>query len=59
MEIVNPAHHICNLSNSNGIKMRVKVARGRGYEPADQRFSADDETRAIGRLQLDASLVLY
>ncbi len=55
VEIVNPSHHICNLSNSNGINLRLKVVRGRGYEPADQRQSADDETRAIGRLQLDAS----
>jgi DNA-directed RNA polymerase subunit alpha len=35
--------------------MTLKVARGRGYVPADQRTSGDDETRAIGRLQLDAS----
>lgn len=55
IEIMNPDHLICNLSDNGEINMTLKVARGRGYEPADQRRSNDDETRAIGRLQLDAS----
>lgn len=55
VEIMNPAHVICNLSDNGEINMTLKIARGRGYEPADQRRSNDDETRAIGRLQLDAS----
>ena len=55
VEIMNPDHVICNLSDNGEISMTLKIARGRGYEPADQRRSNDDETRAIGRLQLDAS----
>ncbi len=56
VEIVNPDHVICHLSGANNsINMKLKVVRGRGYEPADQRMSHDDETRAIGRLQIDAS----
>jgi len=55
IEIMNPDHVICNLSDNGEISMTLKIARGRGYEPADQRRSNDDETRAIGRLQLDAS----
>ncbi|MBK8970695.1 MAG: DNA-directed RNA polymerase subunit alpha [Hahellaceae bacterium] len=55
VEIANPELVICNLNPTGHIKMRLRIARGRGYEPADQRRSADDETRAIGRLQLDAS----
>ena len=55
VEIVNPDLVICNLSGNAKINMKLKVARGRGYEPADQRISTEDETRAIGRLQLDAS----
>ncbi|MFV1872774.1 MAG: DNA-directed RNA polymerase subunit alpha [Oleiphilus sp.] len=55
VEIMNPDHIICNLSDNGEINMTLKIARGRGYEPADQRRSNDDETRAIGRLQLDAS----
>ena len=35
--------------------MKLKVARGRGYEPADARQSDEDESRSIGRLQLDAT----
>lgn len=55
IEIVNPDHVICHLSDNGAISMKLKIAKGRGYEPADQRTSNDDETRAIGRLQLDAS----
>mgnify|MGYP003667390900 FL=1 len=55
VEIMNPDHVICNLSDNGEINMTLKIARGRGYEPADQRRSNDDETRAIGKLQLDAS----
>jgi DNA-directed RNA polymerase subunit alpha len=35
--------------------MRIKVGSGRGYSPADSRLSEDDETRSVGKLQLDAS----
>jgi DNA-directed RNA polymerase subunit alpha len=55
VEITNPDHVICHLSAKGEINMRLKVARGRGYEPADQRGLDEDETRAIGRLQLDAT----
>ncbi|KZY28271.1 MULTISPECIES: DNA-directed RNA polymerase subunit alpha [unclassified Oleiphilus] len=55
VEIMNPDHVICNLSDNGDITMTLRVGRGRGYEPADQRGNNDDETRAIGRLQLDAS----
>jgi DNA-directed RNA polymerase subunit alpha len=55
VEVMNPDHVICNLSDNGEINMTLKIERGRGYEAADQRRSNDDETRAIGRLQLDAS----
>ncbi len=55
VEIANPDLLICTLNASGNINMKLKIARGRGYEPADQRFAGDEETRAIGRLQLDAS----
>lgn len=55
VEIANPDLVICHLNSTGAINMKLRVAKGRGYEPADQRRSADDETRAIGRLQLDAS----
>jgi DNA-directed RNA polymerase subunit alpha len=35
--------------------MRLKVERGRGYQPAAARRVRTRKTRTIGRLQLDAS----
>ena len=55
VEIMNPDHVICNLGDKGSINMTLKVVRGRGYVPADQRSNNDEESRAIGRLQLDAS----
>ncbi|AWM81409.1 DNA-directed RNA polymerase subunit alpha [Gammaproteobacteria bacterium ESL0073] len=54
VEIVNLDHVIAHLSNKGALNMKLKIARGRGYVPADTRVSSD-ETRAIGRLQLDAT----
>ena len=55
VEIVNPDHVIATLSDNGELTMKLTVARGRGYEPADARQSDEDETRSIGRLQLDAT----
>jgi DNA-directed RNA polymerase subunit alpha len=55
VQIVNPQHVIANINGGAELSMRIKVQRGRGYVPADARRSEDDDTRAIGRLQLDAS----
>lgn len=55
VEIVNGEHVIAHLADNGSLNMKLKIARGRGYEPADARQSEEDETRAIGRLQLDAS----
>ncbi|WJW75023.1 DNA-directed RNA polymerase subunit alpha [Thiohalobacter sp. IOR34] len=55
VEIMNPEHVIANLTKAGELNMTLKVARGRGYQPASQRSSADGEERMIGSLQLDAS----
>jgi len=55
IEIKNPELVIANITGNTELNMRLTVARGRGYEPADARRQDDDETRAIGRLQLDAT----
>jgi len=56
VEIKNPDHVICHSnSQSANLNVRLVVSRGRGYLPADSRLTEDDETRSIGRLQLDAS----
>lgn len=54
VEIVNPDLVICHLSKGGELNMRLTVSSGRGYEPADQR-EQDEENRAIGRLQIDAT----
>ncbi|MEE4661052.1 MAG: DNA-directed RNA polymerase subunit alpha [Halieaceae bacterium] len=55
VEVRNPEHVICHLNDKAEIRMSLTVARGRGYSPADSRENPEEETRAIGRLQLDAT----
>ncbi|MBA6414142.1 DNA-directed RNA polymerase subunit alpha [Parahaliea sp. F7430] len=55
IEVSNPEHVICHVNGSSEINMKLTVARGRGYSPADSRTNPEEETRSIGRLQLDAS----
>ncbi|MBL6715871.1 MAG: DNA-directed RNA polymerase subunit alpha [Pseudomonadales bacterium] len=55
VELVNPEHHIATLNSGGKLKMEIRIARGRGYEPADARRREEDETRPIGVLLLDAT----
>jgi len=55
VEIVNPELVIANITGDVTLDIRINVGRGRGYQPVDTRTTDEDETRAIGRLQLDAS----
>ena len=55
IEIRNPEHVICTVTGDLPLMIRVVAQRGRGYSPADSRADSDEETRSIGRLQLDAS----
>ncbi|MFT4748809.1 MAG: DNA-directed RNA polymerase subunit alpha [Pseudohongiellaceae bacterium] len=55
VEIVNPDHVIAHLNTNGELNMRLTVRKGRGYSAADSRVSEDDETRAVGKLILDAS----
>ncbi len=55
VEIMNPDHIIAHVSGKTGLTMRLRAQRGRGYQPADNSHGDDEETRAIGRLHLDAS----
>jgi DNA-directed RNA polymerase subunit alpha len=55
IEIVNPDHVLAHLTKAGELNMRIKVRKGRGYEPANVRTLGEDETRPIGRLQIDAS----
>ena len=55
IEIRKPEHVICTVTGDQPLMIRVVAQRGRGYSPADSRADSDEETRSIGRLQLDAS----
>ncbi len=55
VEIVNPEHVVCHLTKDTALSMRLKIEAGFGYQPASQRRRPDEETRAIGKLLLDAS----
>jgi DNA-directed RNA polymerase subunit alpha len=55
IEIVNPNYLIANLTKEGELSMRLKIAKGRGYQPATARFDEETESVTIGRLQLDAS----
>jgi DNA-directed RNA polymerase subunit alpha len=55
IEIVNPDLVIANLTQAGELRAFLKVVRGRGYQPALQQTMFDEQTRPIGRLQLDAS----
>ena len=54
LEVINPEHVIATISGKTSLNMQLRVLRGRGYQPSDSR-ATDDESRTIGRLQLDAS----
>ena len=56
VQIGNPDHVICHLTAlTRNWSCASVVERGRGYSPADSRINPEEETRSIGRLQLDAS----
>ncbi len=53
VEIINKDHVIAHLTEQGSLSMTLKIAKGRGYQPAAQRRNEED--RAIGSLLLDAS----
>lgn len=55
VEIRNPEHVIANLTKVGDLNMTIKVARGRGYQPAALRADQEEGDRSIGKLLLDAS----
>lgn len=55
VEIINPDHVIAHLSAGGKLDMQVKVEKGRGYVPGTMRRYADESTKSIGRIVLDAS----
>lgn len=53
VEIMNKDHVIAHLTEQGTLSMTLKIAKGRGYQPAAYRRNEED--RAIGSLLLDAS----
>lgn len=54
VEIVNPDHVIAHLAGGE-LDMQIKVEKGRGYVPGNVRAFADDHSKKIGHILLDAS----
>lgn len=55
VEIVNPDYVIAHMSQGAKLDMQIKVEKGRGYVPGTVRRYADEGTKSIGRIVLDAS----
>lgn len=55
IELINPDHLIANLNKAGELSMTLKIESGRGYQSAISRQMPGDQTRSIGKLQLDAS----
>ena len=55
VEIINPDHVIATLSQGGKLDIQIKVEKGRGYVPGTMRRYADESTKSIGRIVLDAS----
>ena len=55
VEIVNPELVIANLTQSGVLNMKIRVRRGRGYEPVSVRKLNSENTFVVGALQLDAA----
>ncbi len=56
VSIVNPNHVIAHMTKAGRLDMTLRVARGRGYEPATSRpKDMEETTQEMGWLPLDAS----
>ncbi|MCW8956357.1 MAG: DNA-directed RNA polymerase subunit alpha, partial [Gammaproteobacteria bacterium] len=55
VEIINPDHVIANITGNIELNMTLKIAKGRGYQPASLRKSESESATTIGVLSLDAS----
>jgi DNA-directed RNA polymerase subunit alpha len=51
IEVLNPEHHICTITQDIDFNMELEVCRGRGYVPADQNKK---EGAALGTIAVDS-----
>ncbi|MDD2660133.1 MAG: DNA-directed RNA polymerase subunit alpha, partial [Methylococcales bacterium] len=54
-EIINPDLVIANLTQAGVLNMKIRVRRGRGYEPVSVRKQNSEHSLVVGALQLDSS----
>lgn len=54
VEIINPDLIIAHLTQNGELNMKIRVNRGRGYEPANLRKEQSD-SMVVGALQIDAA----
>ena len=55
IEVINPDHVIANITGNVALNMTLKIAKGRGYQPASLRKSEAMESSTVGGLSIDAS----
>lgn len=55
VEIINPDHVIAHINEGGKLNMRITVALGRGYQPANMRAQNEEKGRTVGELLIDAS----
>lgn len=55
VEIINPELVIANLTQTGVLNMKIRVRRGRGYEPLSVRKERTDFVPIVGALHVDAS----
>jgi DNA-directed RNA polymerase subunit alpha len=55
VEIINPHLVIANLTQAGVLNMKIRVRRGRGYEPVSARKLGLEQSVSVGTLQVDAS----
>jgi DNA-directed RNA polymerase subunit alpha len=55
VDIINPELVIANLTQVGVLNMKIRVRRGRGYEPVSVRKSNSEHSLVVGALQIDAS----
>ena len=51
VEILNPGHHICTLSEGGKLRMEMRCRRGRRYEPASSNKVAGEP---LGTIPVDS-----
>src|ERR1700739_1554750 len=55
VEIINPDHVVAHLHAAARLELQLKVEKGRGYVHGNVRDFAEDRSKTIGRIVMDAS----